>query len=55
MGNFVNFVNTGSFTWKADIHPRFRGLSLADVGIRSNAEESSTRRLLGKTNNLAEE
>jgi hypothetical protein len=58
MGDLVNFVNSNEFTWKAQIDPRFEGMTLAELKDstklpqKSNLVQSSSRatRQLSQTN-----
>ena len=49
MKNLVEYVNTNKFTWKAQINPRFSGLSLAE--LKQDASVGPThQRILAQTN-----
>ena len=57
MNSIVDYVNNNQFTWKAEVNPRFEGLTLAEINGRGNSKLkllSKVEIMMQKTNTLAQ-
>lgn len=57
MDSIVSYVNDNSFTWKAEVNPRFAGLTLAEINGRGGSQVkllTPMERMVQKTNHLSQ-
>jgi hypothetical protein len=52
MGDFVEYVNSNNFTWKANFHPRFEGIAFDDISSRGKIKSTEAIKRLTATNSI---